>query len=164
MSRALFIVDASVLIELCAVDRAVLRLISKHVGQLHVSAPMLADEVPALTAEDCRDLGIAVVEPDLDLLLRAAVRRPGLSFHDHLCLLLAKARTWICLTNDGRLRRECKAVGVTCQWGLDPVVELVTGGHLDRGHAKRLIVALKVRSPRHYTDAIVARFLAEVGG
>jgi len=42
------------------------------------------------------------------------------------------------------------------------VVALVTGGHLDGGHARRLIVALKARSSGHYTDAIVARFLAAI--
>jgi hypothetical protein len=164
VSAALFILDASVLIDLCAVDRPVLRLISKHVGQLHVSAPMLAEELPGLTADDCRDLEIVVVEPELDVLVAAAVRRPGLSFHDHLCLLLAKTRTWTCLTNDGRLRRECKSMSVMCQWGLDPVVALVIGRHLDRGHAKALLAALKARSPGHYTDAIVAKFFTMIGG
>src|SRR6266702_2300108 len=98
--QAFLIMDASVLIDFCEVDRTVLKLVSEHIGQIHVPLPILHDEVDELEMEDCAELGIVLVEPELAMAASAAQRRAGLSFHDHLCLLLARENGWTCVTND----------------------------------------------------------------
>jgi hypothetical protein len=124
---------------------------------------MLTEEVPDLTSDDCDALGIRVVDPDLALLRDAVTKIAGLSFHDRVCLLLAERNAWTCLTNDAKLRRECKKRSIVHQWGLEPVVALVAGGNLDRAGAKALMAGLQKRSPGHYKDTIVARFLKAIG-
>ena len=160
----LFILDASVLIDLHATEPAVLALISTHVGALHLASTMHSEEVPTLSVDDCAALAIRIVEPSLEILATAAKKIPGLSFHDRVCMFLARERAWTCLTNDARLRRECKAREITFQWGLEPVVELVNAGHLERAKAKELIAALQERSPGHYKARVAQRFLKAIGG
>ena len=84
------ILDANVLIDYCATDRSILTLISRHVGQIHVPVELL-EEVKALDESECDRLGLHVFEPELEQLAAAGKRRPGLSYYDHLCLLVAKA-------------------------------------------------------------------------
>lgn len=161
--RNLFVLDSSVLIDLHATEPAVLALISKHVGTLHVTSSMLAEELPALSADDCDALSIHVVEPPLKVLTTAAMKIAGLSFHDRVCMFLARENGWTCLTNDARLRRECKVRSIPFQWGLEPVIDLVKAGHFQRAKAKALITALHLRSPGHYKPIVVARFLTAIG-
>jgi hypothetical protein len=161
--RDLYILDASVLIDLTATEPSVLALISTRVGTLHIASTMLREEVPELTVDECTSLSIQVVDPSLAILTAAATKITGLSFHDRVCMLLAQQQRWTCLTNDARLRRECKARAIAFQWGLEPVVELVTNGHLERAKAKALIAALHARSPGHYKATVVQRFLKAIG-
>lgn len=159
----LFVLDASVLIDLQSTEPAVLPMISTHVGALHIASTMLSEEIPALSADDCTALAIRVVEPSIELLATAAAKIPGLSFHDRVCMFLARERDWTCLTNDARLRRECKARAISFQWGLEPVVELVSAGHFSRARAKALMAALQERSPGHYKARVAQRFLRAIG-
>ena len=112
--KGLLIMDANVLIDLAEVDRNLIRLISDHVGKVHVPLPVLREEVDQIDEAEYADLGIVPVDPPLQTAVDAAARRAGLSFHDHLCLLLARDNGWTCVTNDGRLRRECAAEKVPC--------------------------------------------------
>jgi len=80
--------DANVLIDLCEADRTVIRLISDHVGRVHVPLPVLREEIDQIDEGEWADLGIVPVDPPLPTAAEAATRRSGLSFHDHLCLLL----------------------------------------------------------------------------
>jgi len=79
-----------VLIDYCAADSAILTLISRHVGQIHVPVELL-EEVKALDESECERLGLRVFEPEFDVVAAAGKRRPGLSYYDHLCLLVATA-------------------------------------------------------------------------
>lgn len=161
--RALFVVDASVLIDLRATEPGVLALISNHIGKIHVASTMLREEVPDSSPDECDSYSIRVVEPDLDLLRLATQKIDGLSFHDRVCMLLAAQHSWVCLTNDVKLRKECKRRSIAHQWGLEPVVELVTGGHYERDRARALITALQARSPGHYKQSVVDRFIKAIG-
>ncbi|MBI5544455.1 MAG: hypothetical protein HY901_11230 [Deltaproteobacteria bacterium] len=82
--KGLLIMDANVLNDLCEADRTVIRLISEHVGQVHVPLPVLQEEVDQIDESECADLGIVLVDPPLQTAIDAAARRAGLSFHDHL--------------------------------------------------------------------------------
>ena len=78
------------------------------------------DEVDDLDEAAAQDVGLRVVDPELDDLLAAAqVPRGALSFQDRLCLLVAQRRGWTCVSNDKPLRQECSIRGVPVLWGLE---------------------------------------------
>ncbi len=155
------ILDANVLIDYCGADRSVLTLISQHVGRIHVPSVLL-EEVDDLDESECDRLSLQVVEPSIALLAGAGRRRPGLSYYDHLCLLAAKEAGWTCVTNDGRLRRECSVDNVRVLWGLEPMVDLVGAGHLTPSQARDVAERIHQANPLFITIDIVKRFAARV--
>lgn len=159
---ALLVLDANVLIDYCAADRNVLTLASRHVGPIHVPSVLL-DEVDGLDESECERLGLLVVEPEGALLVAAGRRRPGLSYYDHVCLLAAKAAGWTCVTNDGRLRRECTVEKVPVLWGLELMVPLVADRHLSIGAANSVAEAIHAANPLYITDDILRRFAVRIG-
>jgi hypothetical protein len=161
--KGLLIMDANVLIDFCEADRTVIRLISQHVGQVHVPLPVLREEVDQLDESECADLGIIPVDPPLQTAIDAAARRSGLSFHDHVCLLLARDNGWTCVTNDGRLRRECATENVPVLWGLETVALLVEGAVLTAVAAEEIARAVQRANPRFITDDVLQRFLVRIG-
>ena len=155
--------DANVLIDLCEADRTVIRLISDHVGTVHVPLPVLREEVDQIGDDEYAELGIVPVEPPLQTAAEAATRRDGLSFYDHLCLLLARDNGWTCVTNDGRLRRECSAEKVPVLWGLETVALLVDDGVLTAKAAEEIGRAIQHANPKFITDSVIAGFLDRIG-
>jgi len=156
------VLDANVLIDYCQCDRTILSLVSKHVGKVHVPSLVL-DEVHELDEDECVRLGLVVVEPELDEVMTTAQRRCGLSFEDHLCLIMAKKRGWICATNDGRLRRECESEGVALLWGLGLMVKLVGLCVLSPDAARDAALLMHSRNPRYITKTVIARFMTQIG-
>jgi predicted nucleic acid-binding protein len=162
-NKGLLIMDANVLIDLCEADRTVIRLISDHIGQVHVPLPVLREEVDQIDEAEYAELGIVPVDPPLQTAIDAAARRVGLSFHDHLCLLLARDNGWTCVTNDGRLRRECAAEKVPVLWGLETVALLVDGGVLTANAAEQIGRAIQRANPVFITDEVIEGFLERIG-
>lgn len=161
--RRLLIVDANVLIDLCEADRTVIRLISDHVGRVHVATPVLQEEVDQISDAEYLELGITAVEPPLEIAVDAVNRRSGLSFHDQLCLLLARENGWTCVTNDGRLRRECKQLDIPVLWGLETVALLVECGVLTAQAAGAIGWAIRRANPRFITADVLTNFLVRIG-
>jgi len=159
--QGFLILDANVLIDYCAADRTILTLISRHVGQVHVPVELL-EEVKALDEGECERLGLRVFEPELELLMMAGKRRPGLSYYDHLCLLVAKQGGWACVTNDGKLRRDCIAENVPVLWGLEPMIDLVGSGNLTVAEAKKVAHTIQTENPHYITAAVVGRFVQKI--
>jgi predicted nucleic acid-binding protein len=155
------ILDANVLIDYCATDRSILTLISRHVGQIHVPVELL-EEVKALDESECDRLGLHVFEPELEQLAAAGKRRPGLSYYDHLCLLVAKLGGWTCVTNDGKLRRECAAEKVPVLGGREPMIALVWGAHLTVAEARRVALAIQVENPLYITATVIKKFAQRI--
>jgi len=155
--RAFLLMDANVLIDFCKSDASVIALVSSEIGTVHIPRPVLEEEVESLQREDWTALGIVAVEPSLPLAAAAAVRRPGLSFHDMLCLLLAKERGWTCVTNDVRLRRECRTEHVPVFWGLELLLMLVRRDVLSREVARSIGDAIHEANP-FITARVVAEF------
>lgn len=151
------ILDAVVLIDFCLADRRILKLVTEHIGQVHVATPVLA-EVRQLRTEDCDVLGIKLIEPTLAQSIVAATRRGKLSFQDQLCLVLAKANGWTCVTNDKRLRRECENDGLHVLWGLQTVLLLVKCAALSYDEAMKVAEAIRDGSPHFITEAMLAEF------
>lgn len=161
--RTLLLMDANVLIDFCDSDRTIIPLISKHIGRVHVPLPILVEEVEQFNDLDWTELEIAGVEPSLEVVTQAARRRAGLSFHDHLCLLLARDNGWTCVTNDGRLRRECAAESIATLWGLEVVALLVEESVLAVSAAEAIGEAIQAANPKFITMQILHRFLKRIG-
>jgi predicted nucleic acid-binding protein len=163
-NRQLLLMDANVLIDFCDTDATVITLISKHIGQVHVPRPILVEEVEQIVELDWTELAIIAVEPTLEIALEAAKQpRRGLSFHDHLCLLLARENGWTCVTNDARLRRECTADGVDVLWGLETIALLVEEDALSARAAAEIGRQIQAMNPKFITTVILARFLKRIG-
>lgn len=163
-SRKLLIVDANVLIDYVAADTTILALASRHLGTVHVPRTILAEEVAGLTEDDCRRLGLVVVDETLGQLLEAGQEGASgpLSFADRLCLILARDGRWICVSNDGPLRRECLSVGVEVRWGLELMRELVEAGCLSAAAAVDVATGIHRSSPRFIPLSLVEAFASQV--
>lgn len=155
--RGYLLVDANVLIDSLAADLSVLARASQSLGDVHILSTVL-DEVEGLDTADCERLGLNVVEPELAQLTEAAERRSTLSAQDHLCLVVARARGWTCVTNDGALRRACTAEDVAVLWGLEVMTELVRLVQLSAEDAIAVARAIHESNPLHIPDSLVERF------
>ena len=87
--RALLILDACVLIDFWDADPSVLSLVARHLGEIHIAENVLS-EARQVDRSDALAAGLTIVEPSFEMMTAAAKRRRGLSFQDHLCLLLAR--------------------------------------------------------------------------
>lgn len=154
--------DANVLIDYCNGDIRVLSLVNTHVGQVCIATPVL-DEVIALDERTCAEMGLTLVEPDAEQLIVAGQVRGGLSAEDRLCLLLAKANGWICVTNEKLLRRECEKQDVQVVWGLELLALLVESAGITRERAARLAHAIHMANPLFINERVVLSFLKRIG-
>jgi hypothetical protein len=159
-TRALLILDACVLIDFWDADPSALRLVVRHVGEVHVAENVLA-EVRQMDRSAAISAGLTIVEPTFEMMLSAAQRRRGLSFQDHLCLLLAKQRAWTCVSNDGRLRRACAEEGVSVLWGLEVLAQLVETGGLPVDSGVELAERMASSNP-YLTQAVIKRFVQRI--
>ncbi len=98
------------------------------------------------------------MEESLDQLLEAGKRRGRLSFHDRLCLILARDAGWACVTNDRALRRACEELSVPVLWGLELMIRLAAGHHLAIDTAVTIANAIRQSNPRHITEDLLERF------
>jgi len=112
--RRLMIMDACVLIDYSKAERAMLELVVKHVRPLHVTSPVV-NEVNEIDDEnELVELGLIIVEPEIEDAYAAVSRSGPLSFEDWVCLLTAKRQGFTCITNDKNLRKFCKQEGFRC--------------------------------------------------
>lgn len=162
MPKAILIVDACVLIDFWQVDPGLVTLLARYLGAVHVAASVL-DEVEGLDHAAALEAGLRVVEPEVDVLAEAAQSRRGLSYQDHQCLILARTHGWVCVTNDGRLRKVCAEDGVDVLWGLETLALLVECGGLPADDAVELSKQV-ARLNAYLTTEILARFEARVRG
>jgi predicted nucleic acid-binding protein len=151
------LVDANVLIDYAKVDLGILGLVSASLGEVRVAAEVV-HEVRDTDAAACQRTGLVVVEATMDQIVAAGRRRPGLSFEDHLCLVLARDAGGRCLTNDRVLRAACVAEGVPCIWGLQILLDLVRARALNRSRADRVAAGIRATNPLHISAGILDEF------
>ncbi|EIJ80122.1 hypothetical protein PB1_07172 [Bacillus methanolicus PB1] len=157
------ILDANILIDFFKCDPMIIKLICTYVGQIYLASPVL-NEVKEISDSDCLELGITLVEPELEqIMLAATEKRCPLSFQDRLCLILAKDNGWTCVTNDKPLRRECVSDGVPLIWGIELLCMLVESGGLPFLHTKEIILRIKQNNPKYITEDIVQRAFVRLG-
>jgi len=157
----IFILDANVLIDYAESDLRVLSLAASHLGQVSVASHLLG-EVDQIDEQDCRDLGIVVVEATMDQVAEAATGRGSLSFEDRLCLAIARDEGYSCVTNDRPLRLKCEELNVHVLWGLELMIELVRRKHLSSQAAIATAEGIHARNPQYITANIIGRFRAKV--
>lgn len=148
------ILDANILIDFYKCDRTIIKLICNYVGQIYLATPVLY-EINEIDESDCIELGIILVEPELEQVMLASEKKGPLSFQDKLCLILAKEHGWACVTNDKPLRQKCELEGVPLIWGIELLCILVESGGLPVKHAKDIILGIKKLNPKYITDDIV---------
>lgn len=151
------LVDANVLVDYQAADLAILSLVSRHVGTVHIVSTVFA-EVDGLDESECERLGFRVVEPTLAQATEAASPNGRLSFQDRTCLVVCRDNGWTCVSNDKALRRSCDAVGVAVRWGLELMLELVQGGHLPAEDADDAAERIHRANPVFLNATILAAF------
>ena len=155
------VADANVLIDYTESDRSVLALISRHIATIHVPSPVL-EEVRKLSEKDAAGLGIVVVEPTLDQVLKAQAGEGQTSFQDRLCFVIARDASWSVLTNDTALRKACGSANISCLWGMEAMAILVETKHLSA--ARAMVVAEKVAHINPFiTGSILERFRTRIG-
>lgn len=157
----LLVVDANVLIDFAKADLSVLALVVRHLGPVHVPRDVL-DEVHQLDEDACTRLGLAIIDGTLEQLGEAGAMRGGLSFADRMCLILARDSGWICVSNDGRLRRTCGEVGVEVRWGLQLLLDLVAAGGMEADGAIEVAEAIAAVNPWIGAE-VIARFKEQLG-
>jgi predicted nucleic acid-binding protein len=158
------IMDACVLIDFIKADRTVLELVVKHVGPLHVASPIV-DEVHEIEDEnELVELGLIIVEPEIEDAFEAAGSSGPTSLQDRLCLLTARRHNFICVTNDKNLRQLCKQKGVEILWGLEILSELHKTGGIPGKEAETIARSIHASNPKHITAAILSRFINIIRG
>lgn len=143
-------------------DSTILTLACAEIGQMYIHSRTLL-EVRSMTRDGCVALGLTLVEPTVHQALAAAQTRGSLSFSDHLCLVIARDNGWTCVTNDGRLRRECTAEGVGVLWGLEVLAVLVETKALPTARAESIAQAIHELNPLHINQRVLRRFLNRIG-
>lgn len=161
MATRLLLLDACVLIDFATSDLSMLALVSTHVGQVHVPRPVF-DEVEQVDEALASSLGLKLVEPTLDMLVAAGAARGRLSFQDRICILLAKAQGFTCVSNDRSLRSACAKEGVTVLWGLELLVELVAARALPPESARDVATQI-LAANRRIEAGVLERFLERIG-
>jgi len=150
VKQAGIISDANVLIDYAKSAPNVLRLISKYVRKLYVPLPVLR-EVDQLNKSDIAKLGTEIIEPTLAQLIEAGQIRQNkrsVSGKDAICFVMARDNNWACLTNDKPLRRICSAHKISCIWGLEIMLSLVSDEKLPAEKAYK--IAQDIQSKNHY--------------
>lgn len=158
----LLIMDANILIDFCKCDKTIIKLICHYIGQIYLAMPVL-DEINEIDESDCLEMGIILVEPELEVAMLAAGAKGPLSFQDNLCFLMAKQNGWTCVTNDKPLRRKCENEQVPLFWGIELICILVESGGLPLNQASELIVEIRKLNPKYITDNIVENAFKRLG-
>ncbi len=157
-ARKLMIMDACVLIDFIKTDRTILELIVKHVGPVYVISPII-EEIDDIDDEsELQELGLVIMEPEIDDAYVAVGYSGPISFQDRLCLLTARRHGSTCVTNDKTLRKLCRQENVPLLWGLELLAELHKAGGIPGKDAELIAQAIRDSNPKHITTKIISRF------
>jgi rRNA-processing protein FCF1 len=154
--------DANILIDYVSANTKILSLASKHLYEIYFPTTLLK-EVPIISQQAIKTLGIQLIEPELKQVIEAAQHDTGTSPEDRLCYVLARDNHWACATNDKKLRRLCSNNNVICLWGFEIMVELVRQSVLSVEEAVKTAQKISAINPR-ITKSVVADFIAKVNG
>jgi predicted nucleic acid-binding protein len=151
------IMDACVLIDFIKADRSVLELVVKYVGPLHVASHVIAEVNEIEDENELVDLGLIIVEPEIEDAFAAATGAGPTSFQDRLCLLTARRYGLTCVTNDKNLRKLCEQEKLPRLWGLELLVELHRCGGIPAEDALDIARKIHVANPKHISERLLKR-------
>lgn len=114
-------------------------------------------EVVALDEAACSRIGLTVVDGSLGQLVRAGDRKPGLSFSDHLALVVAGDEGLQLVTNDRLLHRAATAAGVDVAWGLGVLLSAAREGAIPAALAAEFGSWARSHQP-HYGARVLSDF------
>lgn len=154
----LMIMDACVLIDYLKTERYVLELFAQYIGPVHVVSPVIEEVREIESAEELIELGLVIIEPELEDAFAAGSQIGPTSFQDKLCLLTAKRQGFTCVTNDKNLRKLCDQENVPYLWGLQLLVELHLSGGIPPDAAIAIAQQIHKTNPKHITAQIIERF------
>lgn len=103
-----------------------------------------------------------IIDPSLEILMEAGAKRGRLSFQDRICVLVARAEGFTCISNDKRVRTACREESVPTLWGLELLVELVAARALPPESAREIAKQI-VESNKQMDPAVYRRFLKRIG-
>lgn len=152
------IIDACVLIDYLKTDQTVLSLFVAHIGPIHVVHSVVEEVKDIDTVNDLIDLGLIIVEPELEDAFEASAMKGPTSFQDNLSFLTAKRYGFTCITNDKNLRRLCTQSKVPVLWGLKLLADLHLIGGIPSKDALSLANKIQQSNPKHITQEIITRF------
>jgi len=154
----LLLMDACVLIDYLKTERSVLELFAKHIGPLHVVSSV-AEEVREIERlDELTEIGLIIVEPELEDAFVAAGQIGPTSFQDKLCLFTARRYGFTCVTNDKNLRKLCVQEKVPLIWGLELLVTLHRAGGIPANDAEDIAEKIHESNPKHITRKIISKF------
>ena len=154
----LMIMDACVLIDYLKTERSMFELFAKYIGPVHVVSQVIEEVQEIDSPEELIELGLIIVEPELEDAFAAASRIGPTSFQDKLCLLTAKRHGFTCVTNDKNLRKLCDQENVPYLWGLQLLAELHRAGGIPPDAAIAIAHQIHKTNPKHITIEIIERF------
>jgi len=131
------IIDASTLIDFIEADPEILTIAGNCFGGIHVSGPVLADELNRFDTADCDRYGITVTDGTTQQIMEAQSLEGALFLYDWHGIILARDNGWTLLTNDGAQRREALASGIPVIRGFGLLVTLVQEQTLETERARR---------------------------
>ena len=157
----LLITDANFLIDCCLMEVPLLETVARVYHEVSVPLPVVG-EVEQLDQARLEQLGIQCIDMETAQLLEAAQPIQGVSFYDCCCMILARERRAVCVTNDRKLRAVCQERQVETRWGLEIILDLHRAGALSTHEAHQWgkeMARVNVR----ITAAIVAEFERQLG-
>lgn len=157
-----FIFDADVLIDLVMADRHVLTLTVKHLAPVYIVSPVLRQLREIQSRDQMIQLGVTIIDPDVEDLYQAANIQNPSKYVDYVCLLTAKRRGFICVANDIELRKRCKCEGVRCMREFRLLILLHKAGGISTQNAINLAEEIHKSNPKYITRTILADFMKEI--
>lgn len=149
------------LIDYCHSKLEILSLLSKEIARVHVARATF-NKVKDLSESKAKRFHLFIETPELEIANTAVQNRGVLAYDDWETLLLARSYNWTCITNDKRLRQECKKVGVHCLWGLEPMKALVERRIIPGSVAKNVASLINNHNPYYIDKKILKRFEQQI--
>ena len=156
------IMDACVLIDYINGEPDLFKLVSSHIGPIFVVPPILEEVDSIESIEELEDLGLLPIEPEIEDVFTAEEMDGQTSFQDNICFLTAKRQSFICVSNDTNLRRQCTNADVPILWGLELILDLTKAGGILKKEASRIARDIQKSNPRHITARILSDFEAKL--
>ncbi|HCG63475.1 MAG TPA: hypothetical protein DEZ27_06675 [Sphaerochaeta sp.] len=156
------IMDACVLIDYMNGEPDLFKLISSHIGPIYVATPILEEVDSINSIEELEDLGLLPIEPEIEDVFTAEEMDGQTSFQDNICFHTAKRQSFICVSNDANLRRQCTDASVPILWGLELILDLTKAGGILKKEASRIAREIQISNPRHITARILSDFEAKL--